>query len=68
MAVKRSVSGFCPHLKKNFVIAVWYRGIKRPDGSKAFRKLDFECNTGHRSGCKMINSCPVYNDAEYTGA
>ena len=66
MALKRSVSGYCPHLRKNYVIAVWFRAVKRPDGAKAFRKLDFECNTGHRSGCELIKSCPVYNSAEYS--
>ena len=65
MAVKRSVSGFCPHTGKNYVIAVWFRDVKRPDGSVAFEKLDFECNEGHRSGCIKINDCPVYNDAAY---
>ena len=65
MAVKRSISGFCPHLKKNYVIAVWFREVRHANGDKDFEKMDFECNTGYRSGCEKINACPVYNDAAY---
>ena len=66
MAVKRSVSGFCPHMRKNYVIAVWFRDVKCADGGKEYEKMDFECNAGHRSGCAKINECPVYNDAAYS--
>jgi len=66
MAVKRSVSGYCPHLKKKYIIAVWFREVKHTLGERAFEKMDFECNTGYRTGCNLIKSCPVYNDAAYT--
>ena len=65
MAIKRSVSGFCPHMQKNFIIAVWFRKIKNINGDNTYEKLDFECNKGYKSGCGMIKSCPVYNDATY---
>ncbi|MDR3120269.1 MAG: hypothetical protein LBU58_02875 [Clostridiales bacterium] len=67
MAVKRSVSGFCPHLKRNTVIAVWFRELKRAGGGKYYEKTDFDCNSGYRSGCDKIASCPVYNDAAFDG-
>jgi hypothetical protein len=66
MTIKRSVSGFCPHQNKNYVIAVWFREATRAGGAKTHEKLDFECNAGYRSGCPSINSCPVYNDAAYS--
>ena len=65
MALKRSISGYCPHLKKNNIIAVWFKETKRVDGGKSFEKMDFECNKGYKSGCGMIKSCPVYNDAAF---
>ena len=65
MTVKQSVSGYCPHLKKSHIVAVWFREVKRANGAKEHEKLDFECNAGHRSGCPSINSCPVYNGAAY---
>ena len=65
MAIKHSYSGYCPHLKKNNIIAVWFHEVKRANGEKSYEKMDFECNTGYRSGCAQINSCPVYNDADY---
>jgi hypothetical protein len=66
MTVKRSVSGFCPHQNKNYIVAVWFREVKRADGLKMHEKLDFECNIGYRTACPNINSCPIYNDASYS--
>ena len=66
MAVKQSISGFCPHMQKNYIIAVWFRDLKRPDGQKIYEKQDFECNEGYRGGCGLINACPIYGAAEYT--
>jgi len=66
MADKQSFSGFCPHLKRKYVIAVWYRTVTRANGERHMEKEDFECNMGYKSGCAMINACPVYNEAAYT--
>jgi myo-inositol-1-phosphate synthase len=66
MADKQSFSGYCPHLKKKYVIAVWYHETKRADGEISIEKTDFECNTGYKSGCAYINSCPVFNEAVFS--
>jgi len=66
MAIKQSFSGYCPYLKKKYVIAVWYKEVRLANGETVTEKADFQCNAGHKSGCGMINSCPVYNDAAYS--
>ena len=65
MVDKQSFSGYCPHLKKKYVIAVWYREVKTLNGEVYMQKDDFECNAGYKSGCEHINNCPVYDEAAY---